>query len=149
MNRIVVSKLLSLIHMLLVLLYLYSYVLLPNKKKNGSILRLKDDEYMCAFHHYSKIFVTQDTDIPVWCWQGNSNGASLNAFSAMSITLFKRCSFCKKWDSNLSIRSQFKVWTRGRIIIRLVWILQINICLRNVYWIVAFHIILLKSEIFM
>ena len=51
--------------MLLVLLYLYSYVLLPNKKKNRSILRLKDDEYMCAFHHYSKIFVTQDTDIPV------------------------------------------------------------------------------------
>ena len=82
--------------MLLVLLYLYSYVLLPNKKKNRSILRLKDDEYMCAFHHYSKIFVTQDTDLPVWCCQGNSNGASLNAFSAMSRTLFKRCSFCKK-----------------------------------------------------
>ena len=34
MNKIVVSKLLSLIHMLLVLLYLYSYVLLPYKKKN-------------------------------------------------------------------------------------------------------------------
>lgn len=78
MNKIVVSKLLSLIHMLLVLLYLYSQVLLPYKKKNGSILKLKDDEYMCAFHPYSKIFVTQDTDIPVWCWQGNSNGGDLS-----------------------------------------------------------------------
>ena len=94
MNRIVVSKLLSLICMLLVLLYLYSYILLPNKKKNGSILRLKDDGYICAFHHYSEIFVTQDIDVPVWCWQGNSNAGSLNAFSAISITPFKRCSFC-------------------------------------------------------
>ena len=78
MNKIVVSKLLSLIHMLLVLLYLYSYVLLPYKKKNGSILKLKDDEYMCAFHHYSKTFVTQYTDIPVWCWQGNSKAGGLS-----------------------------------------------------------------------